>query len=428
MKKHIITLCAISSLMIGQANAQNVNKEIASLKDRLNNIEKSLSKSNLDEIRFNPKIGLLLNGKYHKSSNKDDEFNPAGFQLGNHSHSAPQGFSLYESELSLSADIDDLFSLNSNIIFADEDGEDKVEIEELYAQTSKLPYGLSLKIGRFLPNIGYLNSNHLHTDNFANRSIAFRAFLGNHYFDDGAQLSWLLPTSFYNEIGFGLFSGRNFPASGRDKNGTPVKSAFFKTGGNLLNGEIQLGASYLSSKTGENDRQSIHYHDGEQEINAFSGESNLFIADLKYSFSLSDNIKENEIIIQGEYFKRDEKGLYSLAHNNTPEPEEEGNVNTAQSGYYAQAIYKFLPKWRVGYRYSKLFGSKNKDIAAFKEGVLQHNNHRPCANTIMVDYTNSEFSRIRFEYENQKLQYNDSNDSVTIQYIFSIGAHPAHKF
>ena len=426
MKKHIITLCAISSLMIGQANAQNVNKEIASLKDRLNNLEKSLSKSNLDEIRFNPKIGLLLNGKYHKSSNKDDEFNPAGFQLGNHSHSAPQGFSLYESELSLSADIDDLFSLNSNIIFADEDGEDKVEIEELYAQTSKLPYGLSLKIGRFLPNIGYLNSNHLHTDNFANRSIAFRSFLGNHYFDDGAQLSWLLPTSFYNEIGFGLFSGRNFPASGRDKNGTPVKSAFFKTGGNLLNGEIQLGASYLSSKTGETDRQSIHSHDGEQEINAFSGESNLFIADLKYSFSLSDNIKENEVMIQGEYFKRDEKGAYSLVHDNTIE--EEGNINTAQSGYYAQAIYKFLPKWRVGYRYSKLFGSKNKDIANFDEGILQHNNHRPSANTIMVDYTNSEFSRIRFEYENQKLQYDDSNDSVTIQYIFSIGAHPAHKF
>lgn len=426
MKKHIITLCAISSLMIGQANAQNVNKEIASLKDRLNNLEKSLSKSNLDEIRFNPKIGLLLNGKYHKSSNKDDEFNPAGFQLGNHSHSAPQGFSLYESELSLSADIDDLFSLNSNIIFADEDGEDKVEIEELYAQTSKLPYGLSLKIGRFLPNIGYLNSNHLHSDNFANRSIAFRSFLGNHYFDDGAQLSWLLPTSFYNEIGFGLFSGRNFPASSRDKNGTPVKSAFFKTGGNLLNGEIQLGASYLSSKTGETDRQSIHSHDGEQEINAFSGESNLFIADLKYSFSLSDNIKENEIIIQGEYFKRNEKGLYYLEHNGVVE--EEGNVNTAQSGYYAQAIYKFLPKWRVGYRYSKLFGSKNKDIANFDEGILQHNNHRPSANTIMVDYTNSEFSRIRFEYENQKLQYNDSNDSVTIQYIFSIGAHPAHKF
>ena len=152
-------------LLSSIALAQNVDKEIILLKDRIKNLENSLANNKSSGIRFNPKIGLLINGKFHKSSNKKGEFNPAGFQVSSHGHESPQGFSLYESELSLSSDVDDLFSLDSNIIFIDEEGQDKVEIEELYAKTSKLPYGLNLKIGRFLPNIGYLNSYHIHQDN-----------------------------------------------------------------------------------------------------------------------------------------------------------------------------------------------------------------------------------------------------------------------
>ncbi len=413
------------------ANAQEINQELSSLKQRIDKLEQNISrqgniKNILTDNRFNPQIGLLINGKFYRSSTNNEDFSLAGFQSPSHLHSAKQGFSFYESELSMTADVDNLFKIDSNIIFLDDEGEDKVEIEVLNAETTSLPYGFNIKFGRFLADIGYLNNKHLHTDNFSNRPIAFQAFLGNHYFDDGAQISWLLPVNFYSEIGLAAFSGNNFPAGGRSSSGIPVQSAFLKFGGELPYGEIKTGLSYLKVSTGDDGRKYSHNHNGIIEELSFAGESNLFIADFKYSFSPIMNSGKNELIIQSEYFNRHEDGNYSLFANDNVE--ESDNFKSSQSGFYTEVVYKFLPKWRLGYRYSKLYGSKARDVANFDEASINSKGHNPSSNTIMVDYTNSEFSRIRIEYENQNLMPGKKDSGLTIQYIMSIGAHKIHKF
>ena len=65
----------------------------------------------------------------------------------------------------------------------------------------------ALRAGRFFSNIGYLNSHHAHTDKFFDRPLAYQAFLGNQYGDDGVQLRWVAPTDLFVELGGEVFRG-----------------------------------------------------------------------------------------------------------------------------------------------------------------------------------------------------------------------------
>ena len=45
----------------------------------------------------------------------------------------------------------------------------------------------------------------------------------------------------------------------------------------------------------------------------------------------------------------------------------------------------------------------------------------------MADWSNSEFSRLRFQYNHDRATLADDNQ-FGLQYMFSIGAHGAHTF
>jgi hypothetical protein len=47
--------------------------------------------------------------------------------------------------------------------------------------------------------------------------------------------------------------------------------------------------------------------------------------------------------------------------------------------------------------------------------------------SLMVDWSNSEFSRLRLQY-NYDSAGEDADNQFGLQYIFSIGAHGAHSF
>ena len=46
----------------------------------------------------------------------------------------------------------------------------------------------------------------------------------------------------------------------------------------------------------------------------------------------------------------------------------------------------------------------------------------------MADWNPSEFSRIRLQYNYDKSQQDVTDHQIFLQYIFSLGAHGAHKF
>ncbi len=160
----------------------------------------------------------------------------------------------------------------------------------------------------------------------------------------------------------------------------------------------------------------------ESEQIAFSGDSNLYIADLRYNFAPTGNAKNQEIILQGEYFHRQERGVYNDANINSGDVDVDNN----SSGFYVQSVYKFSPQYRIGLRYSKLEGANVP--SSLDNSVLNAADHDPVSYSAMIDWTNSEFSRIRLQYSEEELSKNNTDNQVTLQYIVSLGAHSAHSY
>ena len=86
------------------------------------------------------------------------------------------------------------------------------------------------------------------------------------------------------------------------------------------------------------------------------------------------------------------------------------------SGWYAQGAYQFMPLWRVGLRYDRL-GAGTFDLG-----------FHPERGTAMVDWSPSEFSRLRLQIARAKLAPDFTDNELFVQYILSLGAHGAHKF
>lgn len=362
---------------------------------------------------FNPSIGVILNGHYGSYSEKKSEM--SGFAVGHESERPDEGLRVDETEMNFTASVDDKFTANATIAFHEHEGEMEVEIEEAYAQTTGLPAGLSAKAGRFFVPVGYLNELHSHGDDFADRPLPNRAFLNRHYSDDGVGVSWVLPTDFYSEVGAGGFRGRGFPAEGGDGGDLGAWNAYARTGGDIgSETSWRLGVSTLQTNGIE--------RAGNDNLVLFEGDSDLYAVDARMTWAPQGNNREQEVILQGEYFLRAEDGTYDDTEAGTGAVDYDEN----QSGWYAQAVYKFDPQWRVGARYSAL--SSDDVPAALVGSALDDGDHDPWTASGMVDWSNSEFSRVRFQYNYEELAADQEDSQFILQYVVSIGAHGAHPF
>ena len=87
-----------------------------------------------------------------------------------------------------------------------------------------------------------------------------------------------------------------------------------------------------------------------------------------------------------------------------------------------------MPRWRVGLRYDQLDSDNSgSDEDVLGEAGLDDEGHTPKRSTVMVDYSHSEYSRLRLQYAKDD-SYEDSDNIFTVQYIMSLGPHGAHKF
>jgi hypothetical protein len=364
---------------------------------------------------FNPAIGVILNGKYTNYSADDSEI--AGFAVGEEGERGREGLGIDESELNFSANADDKFYGHVTTAIVREDGEDKVELEEAYVQTlpgAAVIDGLSLKAGRAFWTLGYLNERHSHEDDFTDRPLPNRVFLNSSYNDDGIQASWVLPTDLYTEVGGGIFRGDDYPFGNGSGNGVEAWSVYARFGGDFgADHAWQLGGSFLSG-----DSDGRESNEGGVE---FIGDSSLFITDFRYVWAPTGNPRQQELTLQGEYFWRFEDGTYEDSDAGT------GAVDYDEddSGWYLQAVYKFLPQWRVGTRYSRLSPANAPN--GLNGSALDADGQTPQSWSLMADWTNSEFSRLRIQYSHQELS-DGEDDQLILQYILSIGAHGAHQF
>ena len=416
---------------------------------------------------FNPALGVVLNSMLVDRS--DEEVGLPGFQVGHESERPAKGFSLGHSEVTASGNIDDKFRGALTLGLGAHGNETEVELEEAYIQTlagSGLPDGVRLKAGRALWTFGYLNEHHAHGDDFSDRPLPYRAFLDGAYNDDGLQLSVVLPGDLYKEVGGGVFRGADTPFGGdEDSDGREAWSAYARIGGDVgSNSALRLGAYVLDGEAhgrsgGAHDHahEDEHAHDDhengdEEEEHAhheffsngsFTGDTRLLGVDFRLTMAPTGNARDSELIFQGEYFRRSEDGLYTLReeHEECADPgdtNENGTIDNNETshghkvcethveemaealsgdanGWYAQAIYKFLPQWRAGARYARLSPPSAAEV------------DDTSTVSAMLDWTNSEFGRVRLQY-NRESSGDMRDNQLILQYVMSLGAHAAHSF
>ena len=383
---------------------------------------------------LNPSIGAIVGGRFASFSSDEDEI--PGFPLGHEGERGAEGISLGETELNFSTSVDDKFYAHITTALVDEEDGVEVEVEEAYVETLPglgFPTGTTIRMGRAFWTMGYLNEHHSHSDDFADRPLPYRVFLNKAFNDTGAQISYVLPTDFYVEAGGGIFRGDDLPFAGAEGSDINSFSAFLRVGGDtgensswriggyLLDGEAS-GRGGGGNGHGDEEENGEGEEGGEMEegfeelftAGMFTGDTRLYAFDLRYVWAPTGNARDKEVLLQGEYFWRDEKGVYTLVEGDEVHEE---RLDGGSRGWYAQGVFKFSPKWRIGARYSQIYSPEDSGI-----------DHDPYAVAVMGDWSNSEFSRIRLQYNHEKLGEDLSDNQILLQYIMSVGAHAAHKY
>lgn len=378
---------------------------------------------------FNPDVSLILQGKYAHLEDREERGISGFMGAGEHSHGGSgRGFSVDGSELVLSASVDPYLRGHLNAVLAD--GE--VEVEEAWFQTTGLGQGVSIKGGRYKSGIGYQNEQHPHAWDFATNNLVYEVLFGEGYVQDGLQLKWLAPTDTFLEFGAELGAGGAFPSTNNDSNGVSSVALFGHVGGDVgVSNSWRAGLSWLRAKPRARAFGGHDVNEIETEGD-FSGKSRTWLADFVWKWAPNGNPTQQNFKLAAEYFQRKESGtlfcdtaeLGSACTGGLTAP-----FDSDQSGLYVQAVYQFMPQWRAGYRYDRLFRGdvafNGADAGDVFESLADYD---PRRHSLMLDYSPSEFSRLRLQYTLDQAMEGVDENQFYVQYIMSLGSHGAHKF
>jgi len=383
------------------------------------------------ENALNPGISAILNGVYSNLQRDPNTYHISGFAptMGDVSP-GKRGLSLGESELGVASNIDQVFR---GTLVASISPDDSIDVEEGYIQTLGLSNGFTVKAGRFFSGIGYQNSIHAHAWDFTDAPLAMKAFLGGQLNEDGIQFKWVAPTELYFDLGAELGRGRAFPASDRNKNGFGSSNLFTHLGGDIGDSLAwQTGLSLFATSPQDRTYTDVD-STGTGVTNSFSGSSRLWALSGVLKWSPHGNPTERNFKLQGEYFRRTEDGTLTYDTLAQSLGTMSGGYGSRQSGWYLQGVYQWQPMWRVGYRYDRL-DSGTTTLGLVDSGALGAANfpilgaYNPRRHTFMVDWSPSEFSRIRLQFARDYSRMGLADNQVFLQYIVSLGAHGAHTF
>lgn len=376
---------------------------------------------------FNPSISVILAGTYVNASQDPADYHFAGFMPnGGEIGPGERSFNLGESEITFAASVDPYFTAALTMALSPE-GE--IEAEEAYARTTSLPAGFSVKGGRFFSGFGYLNEIHAHAWDFADQPLAYQAFYGGQFRQDGLQVKWLAPTDFFLEFGAETGNGGEYPGTRLARNGLNGATLFAHVGGDLGDSiGWRAGLSWIDV-----DAEERAYDDvdslGNPVVNAFTGSSQTWVADATLKWNFNDT-RRSLLKLQAEYLRRTEDG--SLAFD-TQGVGLEDSYRSVQDGWYLQGVYQYNPRWRFGLRYDALDAGDTR-IGLVRSGALSADDFpsllpgTPSRVTTMVDWSPSEFTRLRAQYAWDDARDASTDEQFLLQYIYAIGAHGAHKF
>ena len=432
MSKIIYLSAAFAALLSHSFNAsaasdpdvQAIREQVQQLAKRMEQSSSTPAGNSGGEDAFNPAISLILGGSYG-NLRQDPAIPATGFAMSaNPGHQ--QGFNLGESELVITASVDPQFRGVGRFAIDPAGG---LSAEDVYVQTGALGAGVSLKMGRFLSGLGYLNEKHAHTWDFVDQPLVYATLWDNQLGEDGMQIKWLAPTDTFIEFGGEIGRGSGFPGTDRAKNGSGAGALFAHIGDDIgIEHNWRAGVSLHQTRreNAASDAVPDLLNTADGVSNSFSGDSRTAGVDFVWKYAPNGNLRDRYVKLQGEYFRRKESGLLTYDINAvTPTAE---SYTVTQNGWYVQGVFQFMPHWRTGLRHDRL----NPGIAAVGAlnagNVISDYGYRPSRTSLMLDYSPSEFSRLRLQLARDKSRQGLADNQLFVQYIMSIGAHGAHQY
>jgi hypothetical protein len=339
-----------------------------------------------------------------------------------------KGLQMGHSDLTAGGPLGRHFQAGLSASFATHEGTLERGVEEAWIETRTLPLGLSARAGRFASQIGALNAQHPHADDFVERPLLYRAFLGGHWSDDGLRLNVTLPTGLYWTVGAELFRGRKLvPEADPPVAGVGAATLSTKLGGDLGRAHSwQLGLAVVHSRriaasAGHEDHEEDHDdhddHGGEEGHGAHDhghgaayGGRRLWLADATWKWAPDGNNRERQLRLTLEAARV--TGIHRLT-----------SAGQRHEGLALAAVWRFAPNWEAGARLDRL------------RVVMPHDDHvddgRLREQSLMVAWKPSHLQTVRLQATRQHGAVGFESPvarSVALQYILAFGAHGAHAF
>lgn len=337
-----------------------------------------------------------------------------------------QGLQLGHSDFSASGPIGPWLRGQLTAVLATHEGQLEKGIEEAWMETTSLPAGLQWRGGRFASQIGYLNAQHPHADDFVERPLLYRAFFGGHWFDDGMRLNWTAPTPFFLQLGAELFRGRKLvPEVANTPHSPGLGTLTARIGADLdRSNSWQLGLSHVRSRReaaveeGHGDEDGAdgaahefeHTHGHEHAHGAaFSGRK-TWLLDATWKWAPDGNNRDQQLRVNLELARV--TGLNRFATG--------ADRHDARS---LSVVWRFHPSWEAGLRADRL-RLRMPHEAHVDDGRLREH-------AVMVAWKPTHLQTLRLQLTQQRdaVGIEDAaRRSVQLQYVVAFGAHGAHAY
>ena len=302
--------------------------------------------------------------------------------------------------------------------------------EEIYANIVRgLPLDIQIKAGKYLLGFGKLNTLHPHAWPFIDRPLWQQIYFSEEGFNDiGLDVSFILPTEeFYSTLTLGAYKGDAMAINTAGTDSDP-----YEVRGNSLIFVGRLGSFFslsdfknldvgLSGSFGNYAKSSFYIPDSinfpDQMLKYFYGG-----IDFKYKYKADSY---TSLVIQGEAIinHRDViRGTDIIPIIQT--------INTY--GAFIYFDYQFLKQFSVGIKYDFTFGvigdefsynTLSNDDMNKTNGIEYWVGYYPIEETLAL-----RLSAQNLIFDLTDNMNKDTETTITLQLVFSLGPHKAHQF
>jgi hypothetical protein len=314
----------------------------------------------------------------------------------NKTSSAEDKLKMRGAEMTFFAPLDHRFDGTLSAAAHDENGETVFELHELYFGSTKMIPRSRFKIGQFFLGIGRLNHIHQHDWAFTEAPKVHETFLGDEgVFDAGVEYGYLLPTEFYLDLTVGVTSGHRFGHAHTSGSKPLVPTHYLKLA-TFSEFSSTNGLLFSLSYLGRTDEQ-------------------------KNQIKLTGA----ELVAKWREGKRLIYQIISEAWLRTSK--DRSNIVSEQTGLYLFNQYGFNESLLLGLRLDGY-----KDLSKRNSLSNKKINNIDYGGTLELTWKSSEFVTTRLglshSFTREEGVTLNKDTKALAQFVFILGAHPAHSF